>query len=118
MLFISSIELYYIYEAIPVMQELYPDENQYLKIVTSFLVTVASAVGAHFARVVFEYLFTPFFLKRAKMQNDVELRKTYGDKATDNAFKLLYHAGMVAYGYYVIIDTVCHHVWIGGTQTD
>ena len=29
MMFISSIELYYIYEAIPVMQDLYPDENQY-----------------------------------------------------------------------------------------
>ena len=50
------------------------------------------------------------------MQHDVQLRNTYGNKATDNVFKLLLHTTMVIYGYLVIRNTPCHHFWLGGTE--
>lgn len=81
-------------------------------------ITLGAAIGAHGLRLVFEYFFTPYFMSKAKMQNDAELRRNYGNKATDNAFKGLYHLAVVVYGYAVIKDTVCHHKYIGGTQDD
>ena len=110
--------MYYVSQCIPVMQNLYPDEDQYAKILYSFAVTIAAAITAHFARVSFDYLFTGFFMSRAKMVNDAEMRTSYGNKALDNMFKLLYHAGMVAYGYAVIRNTDCHHTWLGGDISD
>ena len=52
------------------------------------------------------------------MANDAELKQNFGNKAIDNAFKLLYHVGITIYGYLVIMNTVCHHTMIGGTQDD
>ena len=110
--------MYYVSLCIPYMQGLYPEEDQIMKLLWSFAVTIAAAVIAHFVRVSFDYFLADFFLRNAKMQNDKELSANYGKKALDNTFKLLYHAGMVVYGGYVIWNTDCHHTWLGGKIDD
>ena len=70
MLFVSAFEVYYSYHCIPVIQKFYPDEDQYVKVLKNFSVTISAAVIAHFVRVCFEYFFSEFFMRNAKMSND------------------------------------------------